>query len=254
MWSFVYHSEPGSSHVKDGRPCQDFSLATNVSTEHGDVLIAACADGAGSAEFSAIGAEIACGHVIEKIAEALQAGLAPSHIDGPKFSEWFGSVHNGLTAKADEMGVAPRELACTLLVVVASRDTTACAQVGDGAIVVPENDSYSLIFWPDNGEYANTTYFLTDSAFEKHLMSRMLGGVVGVAMITDGLQLLSLDFQTRTPHGPFFAPLFSALRNAPSAEELALPLRHFLSSAAVNDRTDDDKTLLLATKRTDGCA
>jgi hypothetical protein len=254
MWSFVYHSECGSSHAKDGRECQDFSLATKVSTANDEVLIAACADGAGSASLSSVGAELACGRAIEIIAEALQNGLAPSNIDRETFAEWFRCVHGALRAKAESLGVAARELACTLLIVIAASDTTACAQVGDGAIVIPDNEIYSVVFWPDNGEYANTTYFLTDPAFETHLMARMLGRVSAIAVMTDGLQRLALDFSAQAPHEPFFAPLFKALGSAPFAEDLAVPLRQFLSSSAVNERTDDDKTLLLAMRRTDGFA
>jgi protein phosphatase 2C-like protein len=254
MWSFIYHSEPGSSHVKDGRPCQDSSLATRVSTGDEDVLIAACSDGAGSATFSSMGAELSCGRMIERIAQALQGGLAPNSIDGSTFAEWFIAVHHELLAKADELSVTPRELACTLLVVVASPHTTACAQLGDGAIVIPDKESHNVVFWPDNGEYANTTYFLTDPAFEGHLMSRALGAVDAIAMMTDGLQRLALDFQTQLPHEPFFVPLFNALRTTSSAEDLTLPLRQFLSSPGVNERTDDDKTLLLAVRRVDGVA
>jgi hypothetical protein len=73
-------------------------------------------------------------------------------------------------------------------------------------------------------------------------------------MMTDGLQRLALDFRTQAPHEPFFSPLFKALRSAPVAEDLAVPLRQLLSSSSVNERTDDDKTLLLATRLTDGSA
>jgi len=250
----VYHSEPGSSHTKDGRPCQDFSLATIVATAEGDVLLAACADGAGSAQFSSIGAELACGQLLETISSPLQAGLIVSQISAEDFSAWFRSAHEALIAKANEIEVAPRELACTLLVAVASAGATACAQIGDGAIVIPDNTDYSTVFWPDNGEYANTTFFLTDPAFETHLVSRVLRGVEALAMLTDGLQRLALDFRDRRPHAPFFGPFFNALRMADSADELVLPLRGFLNSAAVNERTEDDKTLLIATRQTRVCA
>ncbi|MGL4552961.1 MAG: PP2C family serine/threonine-protein phosphatase, partial [Gemmataceae bacterium] len=63
----------------------------------------------------------------------------------------------------------------------------------------------------------------------------------------DGLQGLALHYATRTAHGPFFAPLFRALRGA-DPEELGDPMRAFLESPRVNGRTDDDKTLILAAR------
>lgn len=72
-----------------------------------------------------------------------------------------------------------------------------------------------------------------------------------VALFTDGLQNLALHFQTQTAHTPFFRPMFEWLRPAPEGrrEKLSASLAAFLDSPKVNDCTDDDKTLILATRR-----
>lgn len=51
-----------------------------------------------------------------------------------------------------------------------------------------------------------------------------------------------------SPHVPFFAPFFNGLASATQEQLDLLPelLKQFLSSPAVNERTDDDKTLALA--------
>jgi hypothetical protein len=74
-------------------------------------------------------------------------------------------------------------------------------------------------------------------------------GVDEVALLTDGLQSLALRFASREAHGPFFEPMFERLRGPeqPSESELAA----FLGSGPVNARTDDDKTLVLATRLRD---
>jgi hypothetical protein len=71
-----------------------------------------------------------------------------------------------------------------------------------------------------------------------------------VALLTDGLQGLALRFSTREAHGPFFEPMFARLRREREGEPKGLgkELRAFLGSAPVNQRTDDDKTLVLATR------
>ncbi len=53
---------------------------------------------------------------------------------------------------------------------------------------------------------------------------------------------------TNTAHGPFFTPFFTILATATAAQEdqLQAELARFIQSAAVNERTDDDKTLALA--------
>jgi hypothetical protein len=53
---------------------------------------------------------------------------------------------------------------------------------------------------------------------------------------------------TNTAHVPFFTPFFNVLATATAAQEdhLQAELVRFLQSSAVNERTDDDKTLALA--------
>jgi hypothetical protein len=67
-------------------------------------------------------------------------------------------------------------------------------------------------------------------------------------MFTDGLQRLLLHYETQTPHIPFFEPVFAQLENAECCARLNEELRSFLDSRAVNQRTDDDKTLVLAAR------
>ena len=72
-----------------------------------------------------------------------------------------------------------------------------------------------------------------------------------VAIFTDGLQGLALHYESRRAHTPFFQPMFAWMRPAGSGycEGLSSSLTSFLNSKKVNDRTDDDKTLILATRR-----
>ena len=72
-----------------------------------------------------------------------------------------------------------------------------------------------------------------------------------VALFSDGLQRLALHYQTRTAHAGFFKPMLATLRAAPAdaLESLSTQLAAYLSSPAVNERTDDDKTLVLATRQ-----
>ena len=57
-------------------------------------------------------------------------------------------------------------------------------------------------------------------------------------------------FDQQTSHLPFFDPMLKVLRqtNPDHCEVLNDQLVHFLSSSAINERTDDDKTLVLATR------
>lgn len=211
------------------------------------VLIIACADGAGSAELSADGARIACEQFFDVARHALDERRSLDGVDRDILLGWYRLAQREIADEADRRAVPVRQLACTLLTALVGEHRTVFAQVGDGCIVYLEGERYECAFWPQIGEYANTTNFLTqvnlDASFEFIEKPR----IDEVAAFSDGLQRLALSFTGKAVHQPFFGPVFATLRSEP-ADELAAPLRKFLSSPAVTERTDDDKTLVLATR------
>jgi hypothetical protein len=127
-------------------------------------------------------------------------------------------------------------------------------QIGDGVIVV--NDQalhWSWVFWPERGEFANTTFFVTDAAASDHLrFEHRQGSIDEIALLTDGIEPLVLHYASRIVHTPFFDRMFGPVRRSKAVgEDLALSqdLESYLSSPAILERTDDDKTLVLATRR-----
>jgi hypothetical protein len=250
MWKLLYESVRGTSHERCEQPCQDAAFGGLTRNGEEAVLVVACADGAGSAALADTGAGIACQTITRLIFDACEQGFAIAGIEEALALQWYQEVRARLEAEAAQRGVDVRELACTLLTAVVGQSAAVFAQVGDGEIVTFEDEEYRTVFWPQRGEYANTTHFLTSSDFIQALEFRRHDGVIEeLALMTDGLQMLALDYARRQAHGPFFRPLFLQLRNAPSTEDLIVPLREFLNSPRVNERTDDDKSLILASRR-----
>jgi hypothetical protein len=250
MWKFLYASSTGTSHQKIGQPCQDSALARSLVINDETVLVAACADGAGSAKFSEIGSRLACETASRRISERLESGLSVDLIDKDEVLGWHRDVFQVLETEARARSVEARELACTLLLAVIGEKAAFFSQVGDGGIVVLSEDVYQPIFWPQSGEYVNTTNFVTDARWtERFEFSLQRRAVDEVALFTDGLQPLVLRYAEKAAHGPFFVPLFKALRESSPTNELTMALQRFLDSPRVNARTDDDKTLIVATRR-----
>lgn len=248
-WKFLCGSAAGTSHLRLGEPCQDYAHGVVVNDSACPVLVAACADGAGSALQPALGARMACLGIIHMASEALRTGLRVSDLEAQRVLNWHARVRGLMSLEASLRNLELKDLACTLLLALVSQDGAVCSQIGDGAIVYREREGWQTAFWPQAGEYASTTYFLTGSGFEEHLAFRYLAQRVDeLALLTDGLQPLALHYATRCVHAPFFEPMFATLRQVPDAQTLEEPLRQFLTSKAVNDRTDDDKTLMLATR------
>lgn len=168
-----------------------------------------------------------------------------------------GNLRNFLLNYSEEPDrqYAVRDLACTLNAAAVLPDKAWFIQVGDGATIIQSTESdMEVVFWPDSGEYANQTYFVTDVP-DDHIHSRLLEGTIDrIAMMTDGLQTLALAMQQRTAHPPFFESMFKgveALDGIATEAHIQLQggLSRFLNSAAVNARTSDDKTLVLASRR-----
>ncbi len=240
MWKLVFGSVQGTSHVRSGQPCQDYCAGTVTGT----TLVVACADGAGSAEFSQLGSKAA----VDRFLEVASCDEVPTK---EQVEAWIEVARERLIEAAEANGSTPRQFACTFLAALVGDGWAAFAQLGDGVIVFDGPDGYDFPFWPDNGEYANTTRFLSEDDHRQHLRIEIVKrNVSELAVLTDGLQMLALDIAGAKVHDRFFAPLFKAVRNGPDEAVLQASLLEFLGSKRVNERTDDDKTLLLATRIT----
>lgn len=256
-WRYASSSVIGTSHKKAGKTCQDFSECVLLPTENGDmVLVAVASDGAGSAKCSELGSELACSLFVDEMRAFIECGNEIKQLTREFFEEWLIRFQHEVTVRADGLGFIPRDFACTFLAAVLSNDCAAFAQIGDGAIVTDnpeEPDTYTWVFWPQQGEYENTTYFATDINVNKALQFDLYVGRTSneIAVFTDGLQRLALHYQTQSVHSPFFRSFFTALRTQEESFSLQYnnSLMTFLDSTTINERTDDDKTLILASRR-----
>lgn len=244
-WAVLGQSVPGTSHLTGAIPCQDACRFRTFGPDQGWLLVVV-ADGAGTAAHSDVGASLVCDEAVRRV-EACHPDSLQSR-DG--MLGLFTALREGLLREADARQVLPRALACTALVALVGPSTAAFAQLGDGAIVFRCEADLQTAFWPEPKEYANATDFLTDEQYAGALQfATSTSPVTQLAVLTDGLQRLALDFTARLPHPGFFRPLFDRLNTEPDPTVLAEPLRAFLESDRVNARTDDDKTLVLATRR-----
>lgn len=247
-WLAIGASEVGTSHQETGRPCED-SCWTDVLTTSADlpVLAVFVSDGAGSAKCGGEGAEHAIQTAASFIVEQLQQ--AEFALTDEFAVRCVTKVREALYAKADVAGLKARDFACTFLGVVSMANMTLAMQIGDGGIVLDTGAGLEVAIIPMSGEYANMTHFVTDDDAVAVLQTRdYLGPARRVAVFTDGIQRLALNLADNTPHEPFFAHFFKVMEHAKpeQQDQLDAALVKFLSSSAVNERTDDDKTLALA--------
>jgi len=238
------------SHLRMGSPCQD-RLACAVLANGG--LVAVVSDGAGSAPEGG-------GRRISSPCRPSSTGSGSLSRGRPVRSCSLPSrdaalhARDAVLARAVAEGEEAASYAATLLALVDTPDGGAALQIGDGVIVVgEEGEEWRWMFWPERGEYANTTRFLTDDdAADRVRVARLPGRPTDVAIMTDGLQSLALHYASESVHEPFFQGMFQPLHGSSGSGEvpaLSASLEGFLSSERVRTRTDDDVSLILATRR-----
>lgn len=247
-WRWIAASLRGTSHLGADLPCQDAWQARDVAS---DTIILVAADGAGSASRADAGSRAVCDLLVEHVARVVSFCDQVPDLGVADALVWLEDLREALARRAREEDAQLRDYASTLLLAVVGVEGGVFAQIGDGVIVIRDEREIRPVFWPDAGEYVNTTYFVTDEKAADHLrFCAVKAPIWDVAVVTDGLQSLCLSFAEQAVHAPFFQPMFDRLEKEPPgrAEDLCAQLQVFLGSDAVNARTDDDKTLLLASR------
>lgn len=244
-WQTIAASMTGTSHQKKGQPCQD---AHHYSLLPEGILVAAVADGAGSAALGEVGAEIAVKTAVQTIEKQIVQAI-PKNDDSWKLLliEALQAGQLAIKAESTVRQVSVKDLATTLILVVATPELVAVAQVGDGAAVVSQEGNVLALTKPQSGEYINETTFLSSpKVVEKAQYTVWHGKPDQLAIFSDGLQMLALNMPEGTPHSPFFSPLFHFIVETVEESQATEQLREFLGSPRLLEKTDDDITLLLA--------
>lgn len=247
-------SSIGTSHVAVAKPCQDAHFQVETAGPDGErVLVLAVSDGAGTAAMAETGAALVSSTFARLIAAYVEHGGRVDGIGRPLVERWIAGVIHRLELHAKDTGTALEDYACTLLAAAVAEQAAVFVQIGDGAIVLSAGKSWKHVFWPQHGEFANTTNFVTSGHRVEALEFEMTKvPVEELALFTDGIENLVLQKAAKAVHAPFFESMFPAVRRSTASgvdAELSRALGGYLSSAPVNDRTDDDKTLVLASRR-----
>jgi hypothetical protein len=243
-WRWAAARSTGTSHRKAELPCQDYYRCESYGGRNA-ALIAVVSDGAGSASRSQVGSFLTCRHFVRNLRAFIRAErrLPEAH----EAEELVHSIRESLRAVSDKASVPVREFAATLVAAVVTRERAMTIHVGDGAVVWQQCGEWKAASWPAHGEYASTTYFVTDDKLRVRTSTSDLP-VDALGLFTDGIERLVLDFTSSTPHAPFFDRMIApvrALSRSGRDSPLSYQLQQYLSQDGVNSRTDDDKTLLL---------
>lgn len=237
-------SRIGTSHIRSGQPKQDaFKIELHNNDE---VLFAVVADGAGSAERGKTGAALFCRMLAVHVTEWFtKYEKLP---DNDVVWEWIDAFRDRIAYLGKSRELPQRQFACTTVALIYTPREFLAFQVGDSVLVGKRDNEWLSVLWPENGEYASSTYFVTDSPIPRLNIVRGQSQYEAFALFSDGINEIALENEYERPFNRFFDPMIAPVRNAEGSgeiENLSQALGKYLESPSVCDRTDDDKTLIL---------
>lgn len=252
-WIYAAASVRGTSHVRGGTRLQDAKRCFVQITQAGSpAFCSVVSDGAGSAKFGGEGASLVC----RTFATGLQQFLKDSAElpDEEVIWSWIDDARDRIANAARKRDLTPRDFAATLVFTLATPQEVVLCHIGDGAAVGREarTGEWVTLSHPENGEYASTTYFITDEQGPRARFQHHDGEFDAVAAFSDGIEGLVIDSKSGSPHAGFFQPVIRPLEASQTRgrqELLSKQLAQFLDSGRINERTDDDKTLVIGCLR-----
>lgn len=242
-WRWASASVIGTSHIQNGDRLQDAYAVAEIG--NGSIL-AVVSDGAGSAKFGAYGAWLTCRFLSVRFREWVRAN--PDLPSDEEVADWIDELRDRISAIATQRESTPRQFAATLAAIVVTPDEAVTLHIGDSAVVGRTGTEWDVLCWPENGEYASSTYFVTDDPEPRLNITRHPREHDAFALFSDGVGDLALSHLEQNAYPRFFDPMFHPV-DAASGEgrlvELSAKLATYLAGPSVCERTDDDKTLIL---------
>ncbi len=252
IWQAVHESAVGLAHRRatPPLPCQDASASMTQPR-----LGLFVADGAGSAALSEVGSQTAvtalrrlCLSLDDTLTGLLDSKDEPDESDCHRFA--LRCVWHVLGSLEDQAQVLRRPLAdlrCTLLMLLAGKNRLFWLQVGDGALVIEQDQQLSVLGRGHKGEFANQTCFIDANLTPDQVNWGLVDAtrVSGLAAMSDGAaeRLVSYDGQRVAGQlGDFLNQLRKGHLKASALTEF------FYDAQAWRGTSGDDKTLALAAR------
>lgn len=186
MWNIIQCAVRGQSHIKSNIPCQDKTYSTFSNDTH----VIALADGAGSAKFSHFGAESVTKWICSNLNNKFDDYFYNDNGTAVK-QEIIENLLKVISEKADELGCETKALASTLMFVAIKGNNFILAHIGDGIIGYLKDDELKVASYPENGEFINTTVFITsnEAIATMKLIKGALNEIQGFVLLSDGAEV-----------------------------------------------------------------
>ncbi len=240
MWNTIQCAVQGRGHIKTQTPCQDKTYALFKN----DIYVIALSDGAGSAQMSHYGAEYVTKQICGVLTDDFDMYYAEE--DGSAIKrKIISDLLDGLQKIAINYGCDIKELASTLLVAAVKDDKYILIHIGDGVIGYLKDDEIKIASHPENGEFVNTTVFVTsrDVLHTMKILKGELGNIHGFALMSDGTETSFYNKKDK-----LLAPALKKLMKLSKIMEVSClerETRKSFEDIIKNNTTDDCSIILL---------
>ncbi len=246
-WKVFFASAAGKYHLATNTPCQDSGHYVAID----DLLVAAVCDGAGSSSEGHVGSDFFATKVTELVAQSIRSGRFAKDTES--------DYRDGLLAVIEDVRLQMREIAlsrqlqlrdfaCTLVGCIISKGKGCFFHIGDGFAIFLRDTGESVLSHPENGEYADETYFVTDDAWKEHLRVTSICNISRgclIGLMSDGASPFAINRLKTGFYRPFIDPVVTFLSKA-TEHNGNQALMNVLEDEKTLAITPDDKALLLA--------
>ncbi len=245
MWRSSSCQVQGRGHIYKNIPCQD---KTKMIFEN-DTNVIALADGAGFARLSHYGAACVVDSMTRLFANSFDEMFLEDDVKKVKL-QIMEKLMSQLESKAKELDCRIEDLASTMLMVAVKNDRFIMGHIGDGVIGYLDGKTLKVASSPNNGEFANETFFVTsNNAIGKmKIFKGEINEIAGFILMSDGTEN-SLYNKQRKSLSPAIIKLLK--RNTILNEEAMCEKLEDTFKNVISTRTFDDCSIALLSRKND---
>ncbi len=176
----------GYTHEKKNIECQDAVKTYSCDT----FSIISLSDGAGSKPFAFESADLATTETINYF-KLFLARHSINEFDSSKFIDYIQKSFQAKNYTTENAGA-------TLIFAVTVGNNYLIGHMGDGVAIIENSDVFSVISYPENGEYLNQTFFFPSEAPYEHfrVTTGKLGESAAIIITSDGISDCLYDHKT----------------------------------------------------------
>ena len=216
-----------------------------VTTQQHTVIMAVC-DGAGSKKYGGQGSRFLCKLLGRKLKAANFENGSEFRVAVEETVKHFRCTVARL-CRWKESKISISDFATTMALHVRrennSNVSSYFAHIGDGVIVClnQQFNHADFLSLPENGEYCNQTYFVTDKEWASHLRTEKVdNNYAAVLIFSDGISPMAM--KGTEPFFDFMGPLLKFIKNSRNVDATR-SITEMLESKESKKISSDDKTI-----------